>query len=85
MVEKEVLGGGEITANVRALPNAPQVVKVVGQVPQSIGIAITKTVNASVAQVTTDSSIEQPLILVTKGAPSADVAKVIEAARSAGS
>ncbi len=81
MVEKEVLGGGEITANVRALPNAPQVVKVVGRVPQATGIAIEKTVDASVPAVTTDRAIEQPLILVTKGALSAAVAKVIEAAR----
>ncbi len=85
MVEKEVLGGGEITANVRALPIAPQVVKIVGQVPRALGIAVDKTVNDSVAAVATDSTIEQPLILVTKGAPSADIAKVIEAARSAGS
>lgn len=84
MVEKEVMGGGEITSASRELPGAIQVVGIVGQVPQAIGIAVAQTVNDKVAMVSTDRSIEQPLILVTNGQPSTEMAKVIEAARKFG-
>ena len=84
MVEKEVMGGGDITAASRELPGATQVVGVVAQVPQAIGIAVQNTVNAKVAEVGTDRVIEQPLILVTAGQPTAEMAKVIEAARKFG-
>ncbi len=84
MVEKEVMGGGEITAAARELPGAVQVVGIVGQVPQAIGIAVAQTVSHKVAMVTTDRSIEQPLILVTNGQPGSEMAKVIEAARKFG-
>ena len=84
MVEKEVMGGGEITAASRELPGAIQVVGIVGQVPQAIGIAVAATVDGKVNVLTTDRSIEQPLILVTNGQPSSEMAKVIEAARNFG-
>jgi phosphate transport system substrate-binding protein len=84
MVEKELLGGGDIKAAVRQLPGAAQVVKVVKQVPQAFGIAIEATVDAGVTLVKTDQQIEQPLILVTMGSPSAEVTKVIDAAKAVG-
>ncbi len=84
MVEKEVMGGNEISANARELPGATQVVGIVGQVPQAIGIAVEATVTGKVAVVSTDRAIEQPLILVTSGQPTAEMAKVIEAARKFG-
>jgi len=85
MVEKELLSGGELGGQVRELPNAPQVVKVVAQVPNAIGIAIDATIDSSVMALSTDGSIEQPLILVSIGQPTAEQAQVIEAARQAGS
>ncbi len=84
MVEKEVMGGAEIAAASRELPGAVQVVGIVAQVPQAIGIAVSATVDGKVNVLTTDRTIEQPLILVTKGQPSTETAKVIEAARKFG-
>ena len=82
MVEKEVLNKGEITANTRELPNSAQVVKVVAQVPQAIGVAIDSTVDGkSTVSLKTDKAIVQPLILVSLGAPSAEAEQVIAAAR----
>ncbi len=85
MVEKEVLNKGEIMANKRELPNSAQVVKVVAQVPQAIGVAIASTVDGkSTVALRTDEDIVQPLILVSLGAPSAAAQQVIDAARKSG-
>ena len=85
MVEKNVLKGGEIAAAKRELPNATQVVKVVSQVPQAIGIAASGSVTDAVHAIETDEQIVQPLLLISKGEPTPEAAKVIEAARAAGS
>lgn len=82
MVEKEVLGGGEITGNLREVPNGPQVPKIIAQLPNAFGIASMALVSSAVAEVKTDQAIAQPLILVTIGGPSKEAGEVISAARS---
>jgi phosphate transport system substrate-binding protein len=84
MVEASLLKGGELVKDARALPNAPQVAKVVAQVPGAIGIAAAASVDASVAELKGDAAIAQPLILVTKGDVPASVRQVIEATAKAG-
>jgi len=84
MVEKEVLKGGDIKAKAKEVPNSAQVVKIVGQLPHALGIAISATIGGNTVAAKTDQVIAQPLILVTKGAPSASMTKVIDAARSVG-
>ena len=83
MVEKEVLKGAAIAGAKRELPNATLITKIVSQLPNAFGVASIATVTSAVAEVTTDSKISQPLILVTKGDPSPTAKKVIMAAKSA--
>jgi phosphate transport system substrate-binding protein len=84
MVEKELLDKGDIGAETRVLPNSAQVVKVVAQMPQAIGIAIAATVDGSkTVALETDEVIAQPLILVSLGDPSTEAQQVIDAARKA--
>jgi len=81
LVEGELLAKESIAANKRELPNGTQIVKVVSQIPGALGVVSAASVDASVAQVKTDKELVQPLILVTKGAPSAEAQAVIDAAK----
>lgn len=86
MVESEMLGKAPITGNLRELPNATQVAQVVQQISPGFGVAAHASVAGSGASVVaTEREIAQPLILVTRGTPSAEIARVIDAARVAGS
>jgi hypothetical protein len=58
-------------------------VKIVSQIPGALGVVSASQVDASVAQIKTDKDLVQPLILVTKGAPSAEAQAVIDAAKAA--
>lgn len=82
-VEKKLLNG-PIKANVKSMPNGPQVVKVVSQLPNSFGIATSGTADTSVKTLKTDNPIQQPLAFVTKGDPSADAIKLIDAVKKLG-
>jgi phosphate transport system substrate-binding protein len=84
MVEKDMLGGtAEITAEKREVPGAPLIPKIVAQVPNALGLAIAATVGPEVHELATDKKLEQPLFLVTKGAPDSVLGNVIAATKSA--
>jgi phosphate transport system substrate-binding protein len=84
MVEHGFLGGEDIAAAKREIPNAPQVAQIVSQLDQAIGIMSRASLSAGVAELKAEKDIVQPLILVTMGQPDGDVAKVIAAAKAAG-
>lgn len=84
IVEDELLGKTAISANKRELPNGTQIAKVVAQVPSAFGVMSAGLVDSTVVEVKTDKPIAQPLILVTKGAPSAEAQAVIDAAKELG-
>ncbi len=83
MVEHEFLGGGDIASEKREVPNAPQGVKVVGQLDAALGIVSKISLTSEVAELKGGKDVVQPLILVTMGAPSPEVAKLITAAKAA--
>jgi phosphate transport system substrate-binding protein len=84
MVEKEYLGGGEIAANKREVPNAPQAVKIVAQVDAALGIVAKASLTADVAELDGGKQVVQPLILVTLGEPDPSIAKLIDVVKAAG-
>ncbi|MGO8915420.1 MAG: substrate-binding domain-containing protein [Stellaceae bacterium] len=84
MVEKEFLAGGDIAAVKREVTNAPQGAQIVSQLDQALGVVSRTSLNSGVAELKTDKDVVQPLILVTMGDPTPDVAKVIAAAKAAG-
>jgi phosphate transport system substrate-binding protein len=83
VVEKRLLGGASIAAQVREIPNASQISQVAAQLPNAFGVAAAASVKPGVTVLATDESIGQPLSLITMGPPSADAMKVIEAATAA--
>ncbi len=83
VVESRLLGGTSIPAQVREMPNAPQIAQVAAQLPAAFGVTSAVSVRGGVTVLKTDQTLGQPLILVTMGPASADAAKVIGAARAA--
>jgi phosphate transport system substrate-binding protein len=71
------LGGTEITDKARAMQALVQVAQVVAQAPNAIGYGNAASITSAVA-VVPGTEVKQPLGLATKGAPSADVKKLIE-------
>ncbi len=84
MTEKALLKGGTITGSAKQLPNGTQIRKLVGQMPMAFGIAAATTVDQTVKELSTDDSIVQPLILVTRGKPTQVQRAVIDAAEAVG-
>ncbi|MFZ5806500.1 MAG: substrate-binding domain-containing protein [Verrucomicrobiota bacterium] len=82
--EKVTPKGATFAEGKREFPNTAQVIDVVAQMPAAIGAVGKASVKPSVAVVETDKAVAQPLILVTKGAPSADAQKLIDAAKAIG-
>jgi phosphate transport system substrate-binding protein len=82
-VEDFFLKGGDITANKREVPNATQIPQIVAQLDSALGIITKKVLGPSIAELKTSKDLAQPLILVTNGAPSADISRVIAAAKAA--
>ena len=78
LVESEFLGGEPITGNARKLTALSQVTQVISQARPGIGFGNQTSIDASVA-VVPGLEIEQPLVLVTKGNPNADVRALIAA------
>jgi phosphate transport system substrate-binding protein len=72
-----LLGGAEITDRARILRALVQVGQVVAQAPTAIGYGNSATITGSVA-VIPGAKIKQLLGLATKGAPNAEVKKLIE-------
>ncbi len=83
VVEGRLLGGVSIPAQVRELPNAPQIGQVAAQLPSAFGVTSAASVRPGVTVLKTDQTIGQPLILVTMGPATPDATKVIEAATAA--
>jgi phosphate transport system substrate-binding protein len=81
-VESHLLHGASLLPQTRELPNAPQIVHVVAQVPSAFGITAAGAVGDGVLAIKTDAVIGQPLILVTLGEATADATKVIDAAKA---
>ncbi len=82
MVEKTIGEWGDVLAKPTEVQSGNQVIFAVSQVPTAIGIAAAAAANNSVFVLGTDKSIEQPLFLVTKGSPSRQALKLIQAATS---
>ncbi len=83
LVENRLLQEGEIKAELREVPSAPQANRIVAQLPAALGLTSVASITDEVARVTTDDVISQPLSLVSLGAPGPDAAKIIEAAKAA--
>jgi phosphate transport system substrate-binding protein len=79
LVEDRLLKGSALTKETRAMQNAPQITKVVEQVPGAIGLYTAAALVSSVAELKTDTPIVQPLILVTLGEESSEIRRVIGA------
>lgn len=73
-----LLNGAAVTEKARAMQALVQIAQVVAQAPNSIGYATSATVSEAVA-VIPGTEVKQTLALVTKGAPSAEAKKFIEA------
>jgi len=84
MVEETLLGGANIAATLRETPNGPLAIKIAGQIDAALGIASRASVTGEVVEIKAGDDIVQPLILVTAGAPTPEMAKVIAAAKKFG-
>jgi phosphate transport system substrate-binding protein len=72
------LGGADITDKARTMQALVQVVQVVGQAPNAIGYGNVASISNAVA-VIPGTEVKQSLGLATKGAPNAEVKKLIAA------
>jgi phosphate transport system substrate-binding protein len=72
-----LLGGSDITEKARIVQALVQVTQVVGQAPNAIGYGNAASITGAVA-VIPGTEVKQSLGLATKGAPNADVKKLID-------
>jgi len=82
MLEHEWLGGQKIGDFVAETDTAPQVAAMVAHSPNRIGFVSSTTpasLRAGTATIETDTTLMQHLSLVTKGSPSPDISRVIDA------
>jgi phosphate transport system substrate-binding protein len=82
-VVASALGGADISDKARIMQALVQVVQVVAQVPNAIGYGNAASITDAVA-VVSGAAVKQPLGLATKGAPGAEVQKLIAAAAKYG-
>ncbi len=81
-VEAMLLGKSMTAKNVILVQISSQVVKIVAQLPEALGLSqLTIVRNSNAAELTLDHPVEQHLDLVTLGDPTPEMMKVIEAAR----
>lgn len=82
-IEQELLDGKSMQVREPiAVQISSQVVKIVEQMPEGLGLSQLSIVkSASVAELKLDTDVEQHLTLVTLGDPSPAMQKVIDAAR----
>lgn len=85
MVEADLLNRKPMGPSIllQEVPGALEVGQTVAADPDAIGLATTGSVSPSVAVLVTDATLFQPLILVTKGQPTGDVAAVVAALKEA--
>lgn len=85
-VEHGLLTGSEISKTARTQQGSPQVMNAVAQIPGAVGFvgAGRVALPATVKKIGTDKTLPMVLLLVTKGVPNADAAKLIAAARKIG-
>lgn len=83
MVEKELLGGASVSGKPRQLRFATQIPQVVAAVPNAFGLTTASRIGAGITPVRTDSQITQPLLFVTQGPASPEVAALIDVVRAA--
>ena len=76
------LGGAGFAGNARQFNALAQVSQVVGQAPNAFGYGNASSISDKV-HVVKGVDVDQPLSIVTKGAPSADAQKLIDAVRAA--
>jgi phosphate transport system substrate-binding protein len=80
--EKQLLKKEQFTADARQLTNPAQVAAVVAQLPGGIGpVGKSMLKDGDKVLKITDKQIVAPMIILTKGAPSSDIQKLIEALR----
>jgi phosphate transport system substrate-binding protein len=84
MVEATLIKGVSLPGDTRAMSNATQVAKIVSQLPGAIGILAPSAIDGSIIELKGETSIVQPLILVTMGEETAEIKQVVEAAAAAG-
>jgi phosphate transport system substrate-binding protein len=85
VTEKTLLQGGNIGGTMQeAKGGAAEVVPMVAKAPNAFGVTMDAAVDGSVSKLRSDKAIQQPLILVTMGEPAPNLARVIEAAQTAG-
>ncbi len=82
MVEKTIGKWGDVLTKTHTMQSAALVAFAVARMPNAIGIATHTSIDNSVFALKSDSVIEQPLFLVTRGAPDARMKKLIEAVRA---
>ncbi|WP_301100318.1 substrate-binding domain-containing protein [Propionivibrio sp.] len=80
-VEKDMLGGAQISANKREVVNGTMIGKVVAQAPEALGVMGAGSVTAAVRELKLDKVDEIELYYVTKGAPSPAAQKLIDATK----
>ncbi len=80
MVESDLLAKQDVAAEKREVPNGSQIPNMVAQLPNALGVATVSAASAKVVVLETSKPIQQPLILVTLGAPTPDLQKIIDAA-----
>ena len=85
LVEQKLLYSSPIAGAIRTVGRGPMAVtEAVGEEAGALGIGTAVAVTSRVATIATDQEIAQPLFLVTRGQPSAELEKVIGAAQAAG-
>ena len=82
MVEKTIGKWGDVLTKTQTMQSAALVTFAVARMPNAIGIATHTSIDNSVFALKSDRVIEQPLFLVTRGAPDARMKKLIEAVRA---
>ncbi len=80
-VEKDMLGGAQISANKREVVNGTMIGKVVAQAPEALGVMGAGSVTAAVRELKLDKVDDIELYYVTKGAPSPAAQKLIDATK----
>ncbi len=79
LIDAQLLDGQSMTPAARQIAALPQIARIVAQMPNAIGLADDSTISPLVT-VLSGTQIEQPLHLVTKGAPGPELRRMIEMA-----
>lgn len=83
VLEDRVNGGKKVVGTAKSVMNDPQIPGVVRQLKGALGHSGARNDLRGVAMLKIDRPVVQPMSLVTKGAPSGSLARVISAAQKA--